>query len=132
MPDSVSIHHPFAPKRGKQWKKKILQYIALGYGVKEAAKCAGCSDTLVYAELHRNPEFVREWHAALDSSIVLLEAEAVKRATKYSDFLLWKLLSSRQNSRYGQADAIQIDAAIPDVKLEISVRETKNEPGTQQ
>jgi len=129
----MSKANPFTPQRGKLWKPKVLEYIALGLGVRKACELAGVHNNAVYRELRANPEFLKEWQEALDRSVVILEAEAVRRASVCSDFLLWKLLSSRLKSRFGETGSnIGGVGVTPNIELNISVREKKtNEPDAQ-
>lgn len=111
-----------SPRRCKRWRDKILEYIALGMGVRESCDLTGISNTLVYRELRSSDDFRKKWEDAIDRSVVILEAEAVKRAASHSDFLLWKLLQARAKGRYGDAGIMNADAARR-IELDIKVRD---------
>ena len=97
-------------------------------GVRKACELAKIANHAVYRELRANPEFLKEWQEALDRSVVILEAEAVRRASVCSDFLLWKLLSCRLKSRYGEAGSVGSTGVTPNIELNINVRDKKSEP----
>ena len=94
-------HNKPGSKLCRRWRKTILEAIGLAKGVDEACRLAGIQNGTIYSALKNDPEFREQWYKAMDDSVIILEAEAYRRASKYSDFLLWKLLTARTKGKYG-------------------------------
>lgn len=109
--------------RKKLWKKKVLDHVQAYTGVRKAAELAGVSISAVYNELRNDPEFREEWYRRMDESVTLLEAEAIRRASMGSDYLLMKLLQARAKGRYGEntGQATENVVVTPSVTLNICV-----------
>ena len=121
---------PVKYTRKKVWKEKVLQHVQACLGVRKACELAGVSVSNVYSELRNNPEFKAEWYRRMDESVTVLEAEAVRRASMGSDYVLMKLLQARAPGRYGEktGQATEGVAITPNINLNITV---SNEPDTQ-
>lgn len=118
---------PVRYRKTKQWKEKVLDHVQACTGVKKACELAGVSVSNVYAELRSNPEFKAEWYRRMDESVTVLEAEAVRRASMGSDYVLIKLLQARMKERYGEktGQATEGLTITPNINLNITV---SNEP----
>jgi len=121
---------PVKYTRKKVWKEKVLAEVQACRGVHKACDLAGVSLAMVYKELRENPEFRAEWYRRMDESVVVLEAEAVRRASMGSDYVLMKLLQARAKGRYGNEEGLKAEThtIVPNITLNISI---PNEPDTQ-
>ena len=120
---------PVKYRRTKLWKEKVLDHVQACLGVRKACELAGVNVNAVYRELRNNPEFKAEWYRRMDESVTVLEAEAVRRASMGSDYVLMKLLQARAKERYGgqTGQATEGLTITPNINLNISV---SNEPDT--
>ena len=114
-----------------KWKKIVLEAVGLAKGVDEACRLAGISNANIYYALKNDPEFNEQWHKAMDDSLKILEAEAYRRAAKYSDFILWKLLTTRSKGKYGETGAAERTDTPTKVDLNITVKDKTSESNPQ-
>ena len=107
------------PCRRKVYKQCFLRELAKGKSPAHAAQVAGLARSTAYLFRSQDPEFARQWLEASAEGVDRLEDEAYRRAvegvkrpvfhggkkvgeiTKYSDFLLGKLLRRRRPEVYG-------------------------------
>jgi hypothetical protein len=120
---------PVKYTRKKVWREKVLEHVQACLGVRKACELSGVTMACVYKELRENPEFRAEWYRRMDESVVVLEAEAVRRAAMGSDYVLMRLLASRASARYGDGQLSgETHTITPNINLHISIA---NEPDAQ-
>ena len=108
-----------APGAMEVYKQCFLRELAKGKSPAHAAQVAGLARSTAYLFRSQDPEFARQWLEASAEGVDRLEDEAYRRAvegvkrpvfhggkkvgeiTKYSDFLLGKLLGRRRPEVYG-------------------------------
>lgn len=66
------------PKKG--WREIVIEAMATGATVTEAAKSAGVVRQTIYAHLQKEPEFQAAYDDAVEQGTDVLEAEATRRA----------------------------------------------------
>jgi hypothetical protein len=67
-------------KLPETWKPQVLQAIARGMTVKDAAESVGVGRRTIYSAAEQDPAFAEGMHQAYDESADVLEAEARRRA----------------------------------------------------
>jgi hypothetical protein len=80
----------------------VLQALANGLTVSEAARCAGIGRATLYQWRHVDPDFDRECRDAYDDGTDKLEEVARTRAFEGSDLLLMFLLKQRCPERFNK------------------------------
>jgi superfamily I DNA/RNA helicase len=83
-------------------RQAVLDAIAAGETVSEAAQRAGISRRSVFDWRNADPEFARDFEAAYAAGTDTLEAEARRRGFAGSDVLLIFLLKQRDPKRFNQ------------------------------
>lgn len=101
MPDDNPTNKAISTKG--RWKKAFLDGIRRGIGFVQSCSAASVDPHTVYDAKKRDASFAQQFQEAIDESIDNLQAEAVRRAGKTSDFLCWKLLQGRLRSKYGDS-----------------------------
>lgn len=112
--NSRKVPVEFTPER----QRVFLEHLAMYPTVADAAEAAGITPFQANRLRKSDPEFAREWDAAFDAGVNMLEREAVRRATlgvkepvlykgevvtqvtKYSDSLLQFLLRAHKPEVY--------------------------------
>jgi hypothetical protein len=88
--------------RTPERRRLVLEAIADGKTVTEAARSVGMCRDWVYQWKGTDPTFAADLQHAMDASTDLLEAEARRRAFEGSDLLLIFLLRQRSPARFNQ------------------------------
>lgn len=108
------------------WRPAFLAAMAQHGNVTVAAKAAGINRSTAYKAQRDDPEFERQWQAAYDEACDLIEAEALRRASRgtrkgiyykgvrvdeeieYSDTLMLAMLKGHKPDKYGDKITIKV------------------------
>ncbi|MBD2843406.1 hypothetical protein [Erythrobacter rubeus] len=110
------------PQNRPHWRRAFLANLAESSNVSESARKAKAGISAVYKLRRDNPEFAREWLAALWEGYVHLEMEVLRRlregdqqtsaADKYDFANAIRLLNAhRENAARAQAEQRNVSAA---------------------
>jgi len=98
-----------ARRRRADWKPRFLEIIRATGNVRLAASAAGIDRSTPYRRAQRDPAFARDWAAAEQDAIDVLEAEARSRALAGSDQLLMFLLRAHRPERYRETLDLRLE-----------------------
>lgn len=108
---------PTHPTSKKAWRIRFLDALRLHGIVTQAALDAGIHRDTAYFERSQDPEFAKEWEAALDRGVDMLEDVATKRAYEGDTTMLIFLLKHRRPEKYREvARSIQINVTPEQVE----------------
>jgi hypothetical protein len=93
-----------APPLNRHWRARFLDTLATSSNVTRAAAAAGVSLTRAYRLRRAEPEFARQWQAALDDGYFHLELELVRRLREGD-------VKTGDGQNYDFANAIRLLAA---------------------
>jgi hypothetical protein len=88
---------------------RFLEVIRATGNVRLAADAAGVDRSTPYRRAGRDPAFARDWAAADQDAIDVLEGEARRRALAGSDALIMFLLKAHRPERYREALNVRLD-----------------------
>lgn len=94
-------------KANRHWRARFLRFLAETSDVAKAARLAGIELERAYKLRRADPDFAREWLAALTESYLLLELEIVRRLRE-GDF------AAADGQKFDFASAIRLLAAHRD------------------
>ncbi|GMN02263.1 hypothetical protein [Erythrobacter sp. MTPC3] len=111
-----------AARLNRHWRGLFLDYLAESSNVSESARKAGVNTSRAYKVRREEPEFARQWLAALWEGYVHLEMEVLRRlregdqqtdaADKYDFANAIRLLNAhRDNAARAQAEMRNVSAA---------------------
>ncbi len=122
---------PLKPATRARRKKKFLEALEENGGfVTQAAEAAQVARSVVYDWRNEDEEFARDWEAAQDRGLIVLEEEAYRRGVRgvkkpvfqqgkrvghvqeYSDALLIFMLKARAPERYRDNVAVNVSGNV--------------------
>ena len=116
------------PTRDRHWRSRFLDALATSSNVAHAAAAAGITLPHAYRLRRAEPEFARQWQAALEDGYLHLELELVRRlregdfttadGQKYDFSNAVRLLASQRSST-STAPARERDVSIAEVRASI-------------
>jgi hypothetical protein len=89
---------------GTRWRDHFLEYLAESSNISKSATRAGVSTARLYRERQQNPQFARDWLAALAEGYVQLEMEVLRRLREGDQ-------QTSQGDRYDFGNALRLLAA---------------------
>jgi hypothetical protein len=96
---------PLVKRRGgSHWREYFLEHLAQTSNIAKSAAHAGVSTARLYRERQQNPQFAREWLAALAEGYIQLEMEVLRRLREGDQ-------QTPQGDRYDFANALRLLAA---------------------
>ena len=123
--DSARVPQP----RDRHWRGRFLDTLVTTSDVTRAATAAGMTLSHAYRLRRTEPEFARQWQAALEDGYLHLELELVRRlregdfktadGEKYDFTNAIRLLASQRSSSKGSAPARERDVSVAEVRASI-------------
>lgn len=95
------------PVPGRHWRKRFLETLATTSNVATAARAARVSLPRAYQARRAEPEFARDWQAAIADGYVTLELEVIRRLREGD-------LKTANGDKFDFANAIRLLAAHRD------------------
>jgi hypothetical protein len=123
--DSAHVPQP----RDRHWRGRFLDTLVTTSDVTRAAAAAGMTLSHAYRLRRTEPEFARQWQAALEDGYLHLELELVRRlregdfktadGEKYDFTNAIRLLASQRSSSKGSAPVRERDVSVAEVRASI-------------
>ena len=118
-PETRKVRHR---RCGARWREHFLEYLAETSNISASANRAGVPTSRLYRERRQDPQFARDWLAALAEGYLLLEMEVLRRlregdqqalaGERYDFANALRLLSAhRDTAAHAQAQQRNVSAA---------------------
>ncbi len=99
-PAAVSVKR----RGGSRWREHFLEHLAETSNISKSAAHAGVKTARLYRERRQDPQFARDWLAALGEGYLLLEMEVLRRLREGDQ-------QTAKGDRYDFANALRLLAA---------------------
>jgi hypothetical protein len=108
---------PLVKRRGgSHWREYFLEHLAETSNISKSAARAGVTTARLYRERQQNPQFARDWLAALAEGYLQLEMEVLRRLREGDQ-------QARQGERYDFANALRLLAAHRDTAVQAQAQQ---------
>jgi hypothetical protein len=103
-PDEAGATASVRRRGGSRWREHFLEHLAETSNISKSAMHAGVSTARLYRERRHDPQFARDWLAALGEGYFLLEMEVLRRLREGDQ-------QTEAGERYDFANALRLLAA---------------------